>query len=111
MHVLDWSRGGMFDFFEGGYCDSECEEHCHNGMRELMAGGTDEDWDDDPELNQLCRNFHHIQKKILGQRYISALCIDAYKLVICTGFEIAIIPVSLCRPGMENAIPEEWQEN
>ncbi|KAL7526620.1 hypothetical protein ACHAXR_006235 [Thalassiosira sp. AJA248-18] len=108
VRVLDWRRGGIFDFYEGGPSCREREERLNNIMANTM--NDDDDLDNHPQLSKLCTSFYDIQKKILQLRSISCLSIDASKLIICTGFEVAVLPFPLCLPETET-LREEWQGN
>ena len=110
LYAMDWSRGGLFDYDGGPSCNERLRKLNAVTSRTLNEG---ENLSDHPQLLEHYRDYLDIQnKQILHQRRITCLAIDAAKLIICTGYEVSILPFALEFPGMNETqrIPEEWRE-
>jgi len=101
VRLLDWSRGGVFDFYEESPSCDERAERLVNMMKTTASDGRE----------QLIEDFGEIQRHVLRHRSVSSLFIDESKLIICTGYEVAVLPFSLRLEDMQNTIPEEWDDN
>lgn len=104
--ILSWCRGGIFDY-EGGPNDSERYEGLRHVFRDEYR--TDLPLQSQPDVLQKMKDISDISASIFSQRSISCLAIDEFKLVVCTAFEVAVLPY--CLSGTEDAIEEDWTES
>jgi hypothetical protein len=105
-HVLSWSRGGIFDY-EGGPSDSARSDRIGDVFGNEYR--TDLPPQSQPVVLKKIKNSSDISTSIFSQRSISCLAIDEFKLVVCTAFEVAVLPYSLRRA--EDAMEEDWTES
>jgi hypothetical protein len=105
-YILSWCRGGIFDY-EGGPNDYDRLEGLRDVFRDEYRG--DLPLESQPAVLQKMMDLSDILMSIFSQRSISCLAIDEFKLVVCTAFEVAVLPYSLWRA--EDAIEEDWTES
>jgi hypothetical protein len=105
-YILSWCRGGIFDY-EGGPRDSDRDERLRDVFRDEYR--TDLPAQSQPVVLKKMKDIGDISTSILSQRSISCLAIDEFKLVVCTAFEVAVLPH--CLSGTEGAMEEDWTES
>jgi hypothetical protein len=105
-HVFCWSRGGIFDY-EGGPSDSDRSDRIGDVFGNEYR--TDLPPQSQPVVLKKIKDSSDISMSIFSQRSISCLAIDEFNLVVCTAFEVAVLPYSLRRA--EDAIEEDWTES
>ena len=99
--TLAWNRGGIFDF-EGGPSDRERLEWL---MAMLLEFGQHSN---QQEVRKKCIAHGKVVKSLLAQRLIAKLSIDANKLVVCTGYEVVVMPLRPLIPSAE--FPDIYEE-
>lgn len=108
LHVLDWKRGGAFDFYDGGPSDEERSETFETYTEEVHSRGGFVHRD--PVAREHIRAFSDVFRCIHRSRTVSHLHIDAYKLVVCTFSEVTVLPFSLDNTTGERG-DEAWRQD
>ena len=111
-HVLEWRRGGVFDFPVGGPCERERENRIDRLIEDTMQGDTE--LDHYPELRKEIHAYNSITERTYNYRAITSLFIDQHKLIVSTSSEITILPFSLYPPSIPediNETTEAWRMN
>ena len=93
MHVLDWRRGGVFDFPNKGPCEREREQRIDRKIEDTIQDGTV--LEDYPELQKEVHAYFSIEERTHKYRAITNLFIDSHKFVVSTASEVMILPFAL----------------
>ncbi|EJK62469.1 hypothetical protein THAOC_16920, partial [Thalassiosira oceanica] len=98
VYMLCWERGGLFDF-EDGPSDQSRLERLTGALAHLQL--------QNQAIEPSLRMYGDIGQEIFKQRGTSSLAIDSSKLVVCTRYEVAVMPFSLTTESSPS-LDEEW---
>ncbi|EJK47150.1 hypothetical protein THAOC_34156 [Thalassiosira oceanica] len=98
VYMLCWERGGLFDF-EDGPSDQSRLERLTGALAHLQLRNQ--------AIEPSLRMYGDIGQEIFKQRGTSSLAIDSSKLVVCTRYEVAVMPFSLTAESSPS-LDEKW---